>query len=66
MLNKEPVKISRNVFEGYLTPECPTCDCWLDGSDISKGIGCSYPGPIDHCEAFHAQYELDRRRNIYG
>ena len=44
--------LNRNCMEGYLTEACKTCEFWLDGSDMSKGIGCNTPGPIDHCEAF--------------
>jgi hypothetical protein len=60
IMEKE-IKIARNVFEGYLTVECPTCECWKDGSNMKEGLGCAYPGPIDHCQAFRKQFETDQK-----
>ena len=51
----------RNCFEGYLTENCAGCPFWKDGSDGS--IGCSYPGLIDHCEAFAKAMKEEWRLN---
>ena len=48
----------KSCFDGFLTPECHGCDFWEDGSN--KSIGCSYPGPIDHCEAFKKEWEASQ------
>lgn len=48
------VKISNNCLEGYLTLECVTCPFWKNEKDCT---GCAYPGPIDHCDAFHKVWE---------
>lgn len=54
--------MNRNCFDGYLTEECKNCEFWADGSDMKKGIGCMYPGPIDNCEAFAKAYEEEEER----
>lgn len=43
----------KSCLEGYLTPECANCPFWCNGEDMTKGIGCNGPFPIDHCEAFN-------------
>lgn len=43
----------KSCFDGYLTPECAECSFWCNGEDLTKGIGCNVPFPIDHCEAFN-------------
>jgi len=42
--------ISKNCFEGYLTPECKNCSNWGNGSN--GNYGCTMHFPIDWCEAF--------------
>lgn len=49
----------KSCLDGYLTPECANCSFWCNGSDLSKGIGCSVPFPIDHCEAFKKMTESE-------
>lgn len=51
----------KNAFEGYLTPECAKCDFWKDGSNMKEGLGCAYPGPIDHCESFRKAREEEEK-----
>lgn len=41
-----------NCFEGYLTPACATCECWMDGSDPERGLGCASHYPISWCPHF--------------
>lgn len=59
------IKISRNCLEGYLTPDCPKCCLWSDGSD-GRGIGCNTSVPIDWCPSFKKVYEEDSRNDKIG
>lgn len=56
------IKISRNCLEGYLTPDCPTCPYWTDGS-IGISIGCNIPVPIDFCPSFKKVFKEDSRND---
>ena len=51
----------KNCFDGYLTNACKSCPFWKDGT-TNEGIGCAYPGPIDHCEAFKKMSEEEERK----
>ena len=55
-------KLSTNCLEGFLTVECVTCPFWKNEKDCT---GCAYPGPIDHCDAFHEMWVNDPRNRSY-
>lgn len=38
-----------------------SCPFWKDGT-TNEGIGCAYPGPIDHCKAFKKMREEEERK----
>lgn len=54
--------ISRNCFEGYLTPDCNGCPDW---SDDRTSIGCQIKGPISMCKSFMKVYESNERSIVH-
>lgn len=43
--------MSKSCFDGYITPSCPICSDWANGTD-SRGLGCACCYPISDCSHF--------------